>query len=164
MTVSIIRSLYGALCLLGCAWMFAVVPALAGDAPSPVGTWLTERGGADIKIADCGGKLCGSIAWVKEPLDAHGQPKVDSKNPVESLRSRKILGLPILSGFVPSGDGGVWKDGLIYNPDDGRTYRCTLTMVDDHTMRVRGYIGISLLGKTQVWTRVDGTTAPASAQ
>ena len=129
--------------------------------PTPVGTWLTERGGAHVKVANCGGKLCGSIVWLKEPLNAHGQPKVDSKNPDESLRSRKILGVPLLTDFVRSGDdSNVWQDGLIYNPDDGKTYKCTLTLVDDHTLRVRGYVGISLLGKTQTWTRVDGT-APA---
>ena len=129
--------------------------------PTPVGTWLTERGGANVKIANCGGKLCGSIVWLKEPLNAHGQPKRDSENPDESLRSRPILGVPLLTDFVRSGDGSnVWQDGLIYNPDDGKTYKCTLTLVDDHTLRVRGYVGISLLGKTQTWTRVDGT-APA---
>jgi uncharacterized protein (DUF2147 family) len=151
--------------VLAGAVMLSPAPAIAGDAASPIGTWLTEKGGADVKIATCDvGKLCGSIVWIKQPLDAHGQPKVDSKNPDESLRSRKILGLPILTGFVSSGDGSVWKDGFIYNPDDGKTYRCTLTVVDDHTLRVRGYVGISLFGKTQVWTRVDGVSAPAGAQ
>jgi len=140
----------------------APMTARAGAADAtPVGTWLTERGGADVKIANCGGKLCGSIVWLKEPLNARGQPKIDSKNPDESLRSRKILGVPLLTDFVRSSDGSnVWQDGLIYNPDDGKTYKCTLTLVDDHTLRVRGYVGISLLGKTQTWTRVDGT-APA---
>ncbi len=151
--------------ILGCV-LVLVLPALAraGDsAASPVGTWLTENGGADVKIADCSGKLCGSIVWIKEPLDTHGQPKLDSNNPDQSLRSRKILGLPILSDFVPAGDGSnVWQHGLIYNPQDGRTYKCTLTLVDDHTLRVRGYVGISLFGKTQTWTRIDGATAPAA--
>ncbi len=157
-----------ALGLIGCALMLVQpVSALGGDAAaSPAGTWLTESGGADVKIADCGGKLCGSIVWIKEPLDAHGQQKVDSNNPDQSLRSRKLVGLPILSGFVPAGDGSnVWQDGLIYNPQDGKTYKCTLTLVDGHTLRVRGYVGISLFGKTQTWTRVDGATAsPAGAQ
>jgi uncharacterized protein (DUF2147 family) len=152
--------------ILGCALISAwTTAARAADAAaSPIGTWLTESGGADVQIADCGSKLCGSIVWIKEPLDAHGRPKVDSNNPDQALRSRKILGLVILSGFVSAGDN-VWQDGLIYNPQDGRTYKCTLTLVDDHTLRVRGYVGISLLGKTQTWTRVDGvTTVPAGAQ
>jgi uncharacterized protein (DUF2147 family) len=160
MTVSHLRALCCVIGILGLSLIAYPGGAIAGDAPTPLGTWLTERGGANIKVSDCGGgKLCGAIVWIKEPLDAHGQPKVDSKNPDASLRSRKILGLPILTGFVPSSGGAVWKDGLIYNPDDGKTYKCTLTVVDDHTMRVRGYVGISLLGKTQVWTRVDGATA-----
>jgi uncharacterized protein (DUF2147 family) len=108
-----------------------------------------------VKIEDCGGKLCGSLIWLKQPLDKEGKDKIDSQNPDPSLQSRKLLGLPLLNGFVSDGDETVWSGGTIYNPDDGKTYSCKLTMQDSKTMKVRGYIGISLLGKTQVWKRVE---------
>ena len=105
---------------------FAVSPAHAGDAnasipPSPIGIWATEKGFAHVKIEDCGGKLCGSLVWLKEPLNKEGKDKIDSRNPDPALQSRKILGLPLLDGFVPDGDQTVWSGGTIYNPDDGKT-------------------------------------------
>ncbi|HYK66264.1 MAG TPA: DUF2147 domain-containing protein [Patescibacteria group bacterium] len=134
----------------------ASIAALAQDAPTPVGTWVTEKGGAHIQIKDCGGTLCGTIVWLKNPHDKDGKDSIDSKNPEPGLRSRKIMGLPLLNGFAPdSGDSKVWTGGTIYDPDSGKTYSCKLTLQDDGTMRVRGYVGISLLGETQVWTRTN---------
>lgn len=139
---------------------FAVSPAHAGDAsasipPGPIGVWATENGGAHVKIENCGDKLCGSLIWLKQPLNKQGKDKIDSENPEPALRSRKLLGLPLLNGFVSDGDQTVWSGGTIYNPDDGKTYSCKLTMQDPATMKVRGYVGISLLGKTQIWKRVE---------
>jgi uncharacterized protein (DUF2147 family) len=52
-------------------------------------------------------------------------------------------------------DGGnVWSDGKIYNPEDGKEYNCKMTLEGPNTLLVRGYVGISLFGKTQTWTRV----------
>ena len=134
--------------------------AFAGDAnasmpPSPIGVWATEKGGGHVKIVQCGDKLCGSLVWLKEPLNKEGKDKIDSENPDPALQSRKLLGLPLLDGFVSDGDQKVWSGGTIYNPDDGKTYSCKLTMQDPKTMQVRGYVGISLLGKTQIWKRVE---------
>jgi uncharacterized protein (DUF2147 family) len=129
--------------------------SFAQDAPSPIGTWTTERGGAHVQIKDCGGKLCGTIIWLKNPHDKNGHDSVDSNNPDESLRTRKILGLPLLNGFAQDGSSNVWSDGTIYDPDNGKTYSCKLTMQNDGTMRVRGYVGLSLLGETQIWTRAN---------
>jgi uncharacterized protein (DUF2147 family) len=129
--------------------------AFAQDTPSPIGTWATAHGGAHVEIKDCGGKLCGTIIWLKNPHDKNGQDSIDSNNPDASLRTRKILGLPLLNGFVQDGSSNVWSDGTIYNPDNGKTYSCKLTVQNDGTMRVRGYVGLSLLGETQIWTRAN---------
>jgi uncharacterized protein (DUF2147 family) len=130
--------------------------AFTEDAATPVGTWVTEKGGAHIQIKDCGGTLCGTIVWLKNPHDKDGKDSVDSNNPEASLRSRKIMGLPLLNGFLPdSSDSKVWSGGTIYDPDSGKTYSCKLTLQDDGKMRVRGYVGISLLGQTQIWTRAN---------
>ena len=77
----------------------------------------------------------------------------DGNNPDKKLRSRKIVGLSLLSGFVPSDDKNKWQDGKIYNPEDGKTYSCSLTLRDDGKLDVRGYVGISLFGKSQIWAR-----------
>jgi len=120
---------------------------------SPIGIWLTESGSGQVEIAPCGTTLCGKIVWLKEPLTDKGEPKTDGNNPNEAQRQRPILGLAMLEGFAPATSGG-WDGGTIYNPEDGKTYKCVLALDDPDRLRVRGYVGIPLLGKTQIWTRV----------
>lgn len=123
-------------------------------AAGPVGLWLTEGGKSRVEINSCGEMLCGTIVWLKEPLDEKGQEKVDENNPDEILRDRKIVGLKLLNGFVPGDEPGVWVKGTIYNPEDGDTYKCTMRLNGEGSLKVRGYVGIPLFGKTQIWTRV----------
>jgi uncharacterized protein (DUF2147 family) len=121
------------------------------------GTWLVENGTARVKIEERGGKFYGSIIWLREPLESDGTVKRDKNNPEEKLRSRKILGLEILCDFTYDEDYE-WEDGEIYDPKNGKTYSCELTLqADGKTLDVRGYIGISLIGRSQTWTRVSGT-------
>ena len=131
------------------------ITAFAQDGPTPIGTWATAGAKSHVQIKDCGGKLCGSIVWLKNPHDKNGQDSVDSKNPDPGLRTRKILGLPLLNGFAQDGNSNVWSGGEIYNPDNGKTYSCKLTMQNDGTMQVRGFVGFSMFGETQTWTRVN---------
>ncbi|HEY0110845.1 MAG TPA: DUF2147 domain-containing protein, partial [Fibrella sp.] len=81
-------------------------------------------------------------------------PKLDSKNPEANLKSRPLLNLNIMTGFSYDGSN-VWDDGKIYNPEDGKTYSCKMTLKNPNTLDVRGYVGISLIGKTQTWTRLN---------
>jgi uncharacterized protein (DUF2147 family) len=122
-------------------------------AESPVGVW--DTGKANVRIYDCGGKLCGRITSLHKPKNPDGTDKVDAHNPDPAKRKRKIVGLHILRGFVQDKDeANYWTRGRIYNPEDGDVYKCTLTLRKDGKLRVRGYVGIPLLGKTQIWTRV----------
>ena len=123
------------------------------SASSPVGVWLTEGGKSQVEIAECEDRLCGTIVWLAEPLDDEGREKTDKNNPEDSLKSRAIIGLPLLDRFVPGDEENVWIDGKIYNPEDGETYSCTLTLQEDGSLKVRGYVGLPLFGKTQIWTR-----------
>src|SRR5215469_7786543 len=112
--------------LIGLSFLvFTTSPAHAGNGEasvglSPIGVWATENGFSHVKITDCDGKLCGSIIWLKEPLNKEGKDKIDSKNPDPRLQSRKMVGLQLLKGFVSDGDSAVWSGGTIYNPDDGK--------------------------------------------
>ena len=74
------------------------------------------------------------------------------ENPDEALRDRPILGLQIMSDFEYDGNDK-WKKGTIYAPDDGKTYKSKMSLSED-VLKVRGYIGISMLGRTEEWTRV----------
>src|SRR5208283_2325158 len=127
--------------------------------PDPVGVWSTADNQSHIKIEPCGNKLCGTIVWLKQPLNRAGKDKVDSNNPDPNLRTRKIVGLALVSGFQPGTDFKTWTNGSIYDPANGRTYSCTMTLQDTNTLLIHGYIGFSLLGKTQIWTRADATVS-----
>ena len=131
----------------------ALAACLAGGAraDSAQGVWMTEGGKSHVRIQRCGDELCGKIAWLKEPHD-DGSEKRDTHNKDESLRDRPILGLPLLTGFSDQG-GGEWTGGEIYNPEDGKTYRSRLKLVDPATLKVSGCV--LFFCKTQTWTRVE---------
>jgi len=126
-----------------------------------LGRWHTENDDAIVEIYKCGQFFCGKILDIEEkvyPADDEmgmaGQPKVDRLNPDPELREQPIVGLVIMEGFSP--DGAMWRGGTIYDPDRGKTYRCKMKLVDGgKRLYVRGYIGVSLLGRTTHWRRAD---------
>lgn len=139
-----------------------VLPAGLAQAATPVGRWYAEGGAAEVEIRACGERLCGHVAWLRAPFDENGCTMRDAHNPDPALRRRPLVGLPILADLRPAGDGGVWSDGTIYDPTSGRTYRCTVELAADDRLRVRGYLGVPLLGRTTTWIRV-GTQERACA-
>jgi uncharacterized protein (DUF2147 family) len=116
------------------------------------GLWLDQPGKGAVDIEPCGDTLCGHITWLKAPLDASGRPKTDTHNAQASLQSRPICGLPVLWDFHPDGENA-WSGGRIYDPEKGETYSSNFHLQPDGTLHVRGYLGISLLGRTEIWTR-----------
>lgn len=117
-----------------------------------VGTWLTSgKEPAKIEVFKSGDKYYGKIAWLKNPTD-NGKPKLDSRNPDPGKRNQQIIGLLILTGFKFDGDDE-WEGGKIYDPESGKTYSCYISLKDKNILKVRGYIGISLFGRTEIWTR-----------
>lgn len=117
-----------------------------------LGKWVNSTGEAHVDITKRGDKYFGKIVWIKEPKDEKGNVKTDAKNPEASLKSRPILGLEILKDFVF--DDGKWTDGKIYDPKSGKTYSCNMTMKGNDVLNMRGYIGISLIGRSETWKRV----------
>lgn len=115
------------------------------------GYWFNQEKDAKIEIYKAKDtKYYGKIVWLKNPTE-NGNQKLDSKNKDANLRSRPIMGLLILKGFEKDDD--IYDDGTIYDPKSGKTYDCKITPKDNNTLSIRGYVGISLLGRTTVWTR-----------
>ena len=122
------------------------------DPPDPIqrsisGYWR-EPAGAVIQIAPCAERLCLKIVAV--PSGDH--PRTDVHNPDERLRSRALCGLRIGQDFKQV-DSQHADDGHVYDPKSGRTYSGSLT-AEGNTLKLRGYVGIKLLGRTETWTRV----------
>ena len=118
-----------------------------------VGIWLNSTGKGQIQIYKQGNKYYGKLIWLKEPNDEKGKPRLDANNPNDELKTKPLLGLIILRDFKHDDDE--WKGGRIYDPQNGKDYKCFMKLKDNKTLNVRGYIGISLLGRTEVWTRVS---------
>lgn len=117
-----------------------------------MGSWLTASGKAIVQIYKEGDKYNGKIVWLKNPTYEDGKPKVDKNNPDQSKRSNPLIGLNLLKGFVYR--KGQWLDGTIYDPENGKTYSCFIKYRDG-MLDLRGYIGISLVGRTQTWYKAD---------
>ncbi len=131
--------------------LVATVAAQAADS-GPTGLWLDGSGRGGIDIQPCGDKLCGTLTWLKVPLNAQGKPKTDIHNPDAALQSRPLCGVQVLSGFVPDGPDA-WTGGSIYDAASGKTYKSNMALQPDGTLHVRGYIGFSFIGRTETWTR-----------
>ncbi len=109
------------------------------------GTWQTAAKDAQLFIYKEGAHFTGKITWLK-------RPGKDTKNPEPAMRTRDLIGMVILKGFIFNGNNK-WDDGKIYDPSGGKTYSCKIKLKNNNTLEIRGYIGISLIGKTEVWTR-----------
>ena len=121
-----------------------------------LGKWLNEDKDAHVEIFMKGDKYFGKLVWIKEPIDSEtGKPKLDKHNPDPELQKRPSLGLELLTNFVFDDDE--WEDGEIYDPKTGKTYSCYMEFPDEDNLdrlKIRGYVGVSLLGKTTYWTKV----------
>src|SRR5580658_4170615 len=140
----------GALTLL----LGVALAILASDAKQSriLGNWLTEPKDGIIQISVAAGATYeGRIVGGSHP------GRVDEKNPDASQRGKPLRGQVILRELHYDGDGK-WSGGTIYEPDSGRTYKCLAELIAPDSLKVRGYIGISMLGKSQIWTRYTGTS------
>lgn len=136
-------------CVLMC---FYGTKSAAQAANAVTGIWKNGEGTAMVQIYEKSDKFYGKIVWLKIPNDANNKPKTDINNPNEKLQTRPLKGLENLLGFVYKGNG-IWEDGTIYDPKNGNDYSCTMTLVDNNTLEVRGFVGVSVFGRTDVWKR-----------
>jgi len=135
------------------------VTVFAANADDILGVWFNGEKDAKIEIVKCADKYCGRIVWLKEPSypegskdGAPGTPRLDHNNPGAAMKKTPIIGLQIVYDFTFAGDD-LWKDGRVYDPKNGKTYKGKMNLVAPAQLDLRGYIGISLLGRTTTWTR-----------
>lgn len=127
---------------------FTCTPALAqvkGDAI--LGEWTSPDQKANFLIYKNENKYFGRITW------GTGSDNKDRKNPDAKLRNRDVVGLTILNNLTFDGSY-TWDDGTIYDPKNGKTYSCKVSLQTPDKLSVRGYIGISMFGRTETWTRI----------
>ena len=135
--------------------------AHAAQADDLVGYWYTAEKESIVHVTKSGHTYGGQIVWLKEPnfKAGHaqaGQPVTDVNNPEAKLKTRSIIGLPIAWGMKFDGDD-TWEGGRVYDPKTGKTYQGKMWMDDANTLNLKGFVGVSVLGRSSKWTR---TTAP----
>ncbi len=147
------------LSMLVLALLFAC-PSIALDKDSITGKWYSEGKRSVVEIVNNKDIFTGKVVSIIEPLypkgDVNeGKEKMDTLNPDKNKRTQLIVGLEFLKNFKYESNGK-WSGGSIYNPDDGKTYFCTMTLQKDGSLLVRGSIDAwGLLGKTQIWLRAE---------
>lgn len=121
--------------------------AQSNDAEKIIGTYMTDGNEGKVLIAKKNNKFYGTLVWTNIP-DA-----LDKNNPDEGQRKNKLAGQVVLKDLEYTGKN-VWENGTIYDPNSGKTYKCKVTIDAKGNLKVRGFIGISLAGKTTIWTKV----------
>ena len=128
--------------------MLAPLILAAAAAADLSGDWITADRNALVRIGPCGAQLCGSV--VRVLATGPHVPRTDVNSPDAALRSRPLVGLKVLSGFVPAG-GGTWVNGRAYDPKTGRSYRARLAPDGKQALTVTGCVWI--ICKSQRWVR-----------
>lgn len=132
--------------------LLALAPFTAAFAQNVIGKWKLSTGTAIVEVYQSGDVYNGRIVWLKNPTAEDGSPAVDAKNPNEKLRSRKLMGLNMLSGLKK--DGSEYTGVKIYDPANGKTYYCSMEVVGN-VLKVRGSLDkMGMLGRTMDWYRV----------
>lgn len=118
------------------------------------GHWLTANKDAHIEIWKEGELFFGKIIWLLVTHEEDGTIRKDKFNPKKELRDREIMGMKILNDFAYKGNG-VWEGGTVYDPDSGNTYSGSIALNGPDMLKLRGFVGISLFGRTEYWNRVE---------
>lgn len=139
---------------LGCILMVLSARAQSGTAADKIlGHWLNKEKDGRIEIYKNGNKYFGKLVWGEKIFEADGKTsKKDAKNEHTNLRTRDLVGLVLLTNFIYA--DGVWTDGKIYDPKSGKTYSCHIKFRGDK-LEIRGYVGITLFGRTTIWSRAN---------
>ncbi|MGW8121832.1 DUF2147 domain-containing protein [Roseivirga echinicomitans] len=119
-----------------------------GDAV--LGLWWTEGKKAKVRIYEKEGKYSGEIIWLKDAIDAD-QVIRDSKNAMDHLKPRPLIGIDLIEGFTFK--ESIWVGGKVYDPEKGKSYDSILKLKGDR-LEVRGFIHMPVFGKSVFWQRV----------
>jgi len=120
------------------------------------GIWLSDDSDVKLKfeIYKSAGKYFGKLLWASTMFEADGKtPKKDPKNPDKNLRNRSRQNIVNVTDLTY--DKGEYVGGKLYNPDDGRTYSLKATLKSANELEFRGYVGVSLFGKTRKFKRIQ---------
>lgn len=124
-----------------------------------LGEWWTRDNEGRVRFTrHSDGTFRGTTTCCVPDQPSPERPATDIHNPDPKLRGRSTVGIVIIWNLAY--DDGEYSGGYVYNPRDGKTYRFAVQVIDRDSIEVRGYLGIPLLGQSQVWKRVRADAAP----
>jgi uncharacterized protein (DUF2147 family) len=123
-----------------------------GQTNSILGNW-TNPTGSTIHIYTCGSRICAKVVAISKDSPT----RVDAKNPNPALRGRSLCGLQIGLDFESAGPARA-QSGKLYDPESGKTYTGSMSR-DGDKLKLRGYVGIPLFGRTETWSRAPDNIA-----
>jgi uncharacterized protein (DUF2147 family) len=127
--------------------LFISFSLISQNGDALIGTYMTDKNEGMVDIIKKGTKYYGTLTWTKFP------EKLDANNPDPKQKTDKLAGKQILKDFTFNGKD-LWHEGTIYDPKNGKTYSCKITRDEKGNLNVRGYIGVSMLGRTTFWVKV----------
>lgn len=133
-------------------WTGLLLSQKAGDI---TGVWYTEEKKSKVKIYREDGTYHGKLIWIRDSLDDQGQPVTDRDNPDPTKRDRPLKGLRLLRDLEWDPGDEQWEEGEVYDPESGNTYSLKAWLQDRDHLKLKGYIGISMLGRTTEWRRAE---------
>lgn len=142
---------------LGLALLLMCAGAVRAAAVSPAGLWqvIDDRTGgpeAWVRVVDVDGDYRGTVVRVFSPPASSADPRCDLC--AGEYKGKPVVGMTILRGLRREGDE--YRSGMILDPDEGVVYRCSATLLDGgRRLELRGYVGVPLFGRTQVWIRLE---------
>lgn len=128
--------------------IFSVSVSAQRKADEIVGNFLTPESDGVMQFYKTGATYAAKLIWGKD------KDRLDFNNPDKTLRNQKVIGMVLATGFVFDGKD-TWKNGRIYDPNEGKTYDCKITLDERGNMKLRGFIGVSLLGRTAYMVRME---------
>ena len=141
------------LVLLMTMWSGITAPAQTHKSDDILGTWLNQEATGKMTLYKENAKYFGKLVWLRTPLDSiTGLPRTDKENPDVKLKSNPLIGLVNMNNFTFDGKDE-WSGGTIYDPKNGKTYKCYIRFETPNKLKIRGYMGVSLLGRNTYWTR-----------
>ncbi|MFK8067145.1 MAG: DUF2147 domain-containing protein [Gammaproteobacteria bacterium] len=138
------RLIYISLIILGQLTMSAARAVTEADI---LGVWVNQAGDGLIEITKTQNLYRGAIVGSTD-----GKDRLDVNNPDPTLKTRSLLNVVVLGDFTYQ-HPNYWLDGWIYDPNNGKKYNCKMKLTDSNTLEIRGYIGFSLFGRTEIWKK-----------
>lgn len=146
--------------VLSVALIMAVQITYSQNNPDQIiGRWMSDENNLEVEIFKTGGNYNAKVVWIDDS-DDKSRPmntRCDFRNPDETLRKRKIIGLVVMNGLIYNEENSDWEQGKIYDPHNGKDWNAKVCFTKAGLLKVRGYWGFQLLGKDLLFRKILAT-------